>query len=333
MEIGACKRAQIVALVNSGLTQRDVGARVGVSQQVVSLTMKKFRSTGSYDSAPRSGRPRVTTKTTDRTIKRVVKANPSASSLSIAAELPTPVSARTVRRRLSKEMGLRACRPARKPLLSKKNICDRLAFCHKYKHFTKEMWEAILWSDETNIKLFEGAPKYVRRPVGQRFLSKYCSPTVKHAPYWMIWGSFSAKGRGNLYFLPKNCTMNASQYLEVLTDRLTPMMSIHRCTKFQHDGAPCHRSQRVKSWLQQEGVDVLGPWPGQSPDLNPIENLWKVLKAKVNEQKPASMTELKDTIQRVWCTNISSDLCKNLVHSMPDRIAAVIKNKGRHTKY
>ena len=168
------------------------------------------------------------------------------------------------------------------------------------------MWETVLWSDESNVKLFEGTPKYVRRPVGQRFSSKYCSPTVKHASYWMVWGSFAATGRGNLYFLPKDRTMNAAQYLEVLKDCLAPMMSVRRCTIFQHDGAPCHQS---KTWLQREGVEVLGPWPGQSPDLNPIENLWKILKAKVNAYKPTTMTELKDTILRVWCTEISTIMC------------------------
>ena len=40
---------------------------------------------------------------------------------------------------------------------------------------------------------------------------------------------------------------------------------------FQHDGAPCHKAKVITKWLGEQNIDILGPWPGNSPDLNPIE--------------------------------------------------------------
>ena len=49
---------------------------------------------------------------------------------------------------------------------------------------------------------------------------------------------------------------------------------------FQDDNARCHESKKVNEWFQQRNINTL-QWPSQSPDLNPIENLWAVFKKKI----------------------------------------------------
>ncbi len=68
-------------------------------------------------------------------------------------------------------------------------------------------------------------------------------------------------------------------------------------------------------------------WPGNSPDLNPIENLRCIVKNKVAKKQISSTKVLLEAIKDVWCTEISQAYCQSLVHSMPNRIAAVIKSK------
>jgi len=62
--------------------------------------------------------------------------------------------------------------------------------------------------------------------------------------------------------------------------------------------------------------------PPQSPDVNPIENLWANLKLKVQEHKISSKNELKEIWLKEW-SNIPKVSCRKLVESMPRRLQAV----------
>ena len=74
--------------------------------------------------------------------------------------------------------------------------------------------------------------------------------------------------------------------------------------------------------------------PSHSPDLNPIENLWPYLDAKVPKRPspPKNAEELYDALVEEW-KNLKPDYLKNLVHSMPKCCSEAIKQKGYWTKY
>ena len=149
----------------------------------------------------------------------------------------------------------------------------------------------------------------------------------------MIWGAISSRGHAGLWFMPKGTTINGTVYLEILKEKLPPFMELHRTTFFQHDGAPCHNVKAVREWLAQSGFQILGPWPGNSPDLNPIENAWTQVKKQVAAMHPNSLQDMIKAVETVWTQKVSPDYCKKLCRSMPDRIRSVLKNKGKHTKY
>jgi len=133
--------------------------------------------------------------------------------------------------------------------------------------------------------------------------------------------------------MPPGTTINGEVYLDILRQHLKHDMQIKFCKFFMHDGAPCHKKRAVMNWLRDNRIQVIGPWPGNSPDLNPIENAWDHLKTKLEELKPSSITDLKMKINEVWENHFSVDYCKSLIHSMPRRIAAVLKQGGGLSKY
>ena len=106
-------------------------------------------------------------------------------------------------------------------------------------------------------------------------------------------------------------------------------MAIHECNMFNQDSAPCHHSKLVCDFLEKKNIKALD-WPGNSPDLNPIENLWAILKDKEADEHLTSAKYLETAIKCIWMQKITVEY---LVHSMPCCLQAVIKNKGGHVKY
>ena len=125
--------------------------------------------------------------------------------------------------------------------------------------------------------------------------------------------------------------MNGSKYVDLLKTKLLLHMSVHNTSIFIQDGAPCHRSKNVKKFFGKNNVVTLD-WPGNSPDLTPIENLWSKIKDLVAEKQPSSGKALTETIKEVWVKKISREYCPSLIASMPRRLEAVVKVQGGHTK-
>ena len=127
--------------------------------------------------------------------------------------------------------------------------------------------------------------------------------------------------------------VNAKIYKNIVQDHVVPIIQnsgFDRAT-FMQDNAPCHKSKVVMSYLSEQDFEIMD-WPLQSPDLNPIENLWRTLGVKVMERNPSNTDDLWVKLQEEW-SKISIEDCQELIRSCSRRCAAVIESKGSFTKY
>ena len=96
---------------------------------------------------------------------------------------------------------------------------------------------------------------------------------------------------------------------------------------------PCHTARRCQTTFRDKGVRVLD-WPGNSPDMNPIETLWAIMKQRLRSQTITNKKELIGALIKIWVRDVAVTVtCQRLIASMPERISALIAAKGGHTKY
>ncbi|GFT18213.1 transposable element Tcb1 transposase [Trichonephila clavipes] len=228
-------------------------------------TLKRFSETNFIADRERSGRPRKTSLREDRLLHRISLSNRKLNSSQILKQwtLTSNVSMcpRTVRGRLL-EIELRGCKARPKPLLTEFQRKRRLTWAREHSLWTIKDWEKPSVS-ETHSKVPDKSDGM---------------------------GSMSSHGVGRLHIV--SGTMKAMDYIEILQNKLLPTardLFGNQSWVFQDDNAPCHRAKVVQKWLKDHTVNRMS-WPEQSPDLNPIENLWFKIGHEISKEKPFKQT-------------------------------------------
>ena len=167
---------------------------------------------------------------------------------------------------------------------------SRLKFVTEYVIWTEEQCDCGQFSDESKFNLFGyDGRKFFRSPT-ERYLLQCSKSRVKFGGSVMVFCMISATGTGTLVRL--HGKINTTVYKEILKKHVPNLRTtIYQPAVFMQDNAQCHTAKSVKTFLSAHD-DTVMELPAQSPDMNPIENEWKLLNERVKEKNPRNVEEL-----------------------------------------
>ncbi|CAI7835425.1 unnamed protein product [Closterium sp. NIES-54] len=338
------KQKRIMQRIAEGLSYRQIAIELGVSKSAVHDKLLRHLGPKTFDelvpSPAKPGRPRKLPEQIARIVIRSIVSGESKTAEAAAGMISSThgisVTGATVRNTLKRHR-VRAIEKPSKPRLSAKNVKDRMQWAKDHQHWTIDDWKRVVWSNETKICRFSSDGRswaWIREDCHME--SHHVKQTVKHGGgSIMIWGCMKYNGGG--FMCKIEGRMNGELYRSILQDELQQTIEHYELDPetvvFQHDNDPKHTCKMVKTFLAEQPYSVL-PWPASSPDLNPIEHLWVYLKKQLlaYPRPPAGILELWDRVQVEW-EKIPAAWCSELIDSMPRRVRAVLKSKGRWTKY
>ncbi len=281
----------------------------------------------------------------ERHIIRVVRLDPKITYRNLLIKTGVDVSAKTVYR-LLKEEGITNWRCKKRPLLTPEVAGKRYAWALAHEDWGFDKWAKIIWSDERSVGRGTGKRReWCFRTPAQKWDKNMVQPYKKgHDFSIMVWACFWELERSNLYALERDCEAkkngySARSYIHVLDDNL---LGIYQPgLVFMQDNAPIHTAEAVALWFRENGINVM-EWPPYSPDMNPIEHLWFLLKEHVYKVNPPIndvnggedkiKEALFDALYKAW-EALDEYYLHDLVWSMERRVKALIASEGWYTKY
>jgi transposase len=336
-QVPADTESNCISLLQNGASCREISRNLGISKSAVSKISKR----NSIEREPNlgGGTSKITPKLRRLVARKVAKGvlpNAVSAQKYLNVEFGIEIGANAVRTALKRE-GLVAMKKVDKPRLSQKHAKERLRFAKNYVNWTIADWDKVVFSDETKINRFgsDGA-RWAYKKAGMPIASPQINKTTQGGGgSLMLWGCMMSKGVG--YSCRLNGCLDSDLYCQILKGELLDTLSWYQMNIYdiwyQQDNAPAHTSRATKEVFRELGLAVLD-WPSNSPDLNPIEHMWVHLKRQLNKypNEPEGVNELWERVELEW-GKITAETCRTLIHSMPDRLAAVIKAKGKYTKY
>jgi len=348
-------RSQIQGLHAAGHSISHIATTLACDRKTVRKWIKAVP--GRVQDAKRRGRPtKMSPKTKDK-VRRVFKdkISPGLRRVSRALnfspdyiEQGKTISHMTLSRYMRKtEWGKFAYKQVMKPLLSAKNVQDRLRFSQRmvaegYTDDTtrgKLLRSHILFTDESPIELQPRVNKQNRRIRTSDPSTIKPEMRPKFPLKVMVAGGISRYGKTDLYVVPNHETVNGEHYRTHILPSYTTTINDSRvfpCSNLSvlmQDGATCHTARATLSQIGEEDVKVWTDWPGNSPDLNPIEHIWARLQDSVLKYpRPKNREQLILRVREEWESVTQTELWQ-LCDSFRSRILECVEKEGKHTKY
>ncbi|KAL4500732.1 hypothetical protein ABPG72_019966 [Tetrahymena utriculariae] len=231
-----------------------------------------------------------------------------------------------------KLMGIKYSIPTQIPQLNQNHIKKRFDYAQQ---LVGKKVDDLIFIDESYFQLY-------RNTFGNWHYEDECNFTTKPQTRirFMVYGAISYYGKSELHIYDQGFSINSEGYCQILSQILIPFAedyyeSYKRTRKERqfkdwyliHDNVPSHKSKYTTKFLIENTIETLNH-PPNSPDLNPIELIWAILKKRVEKQKPTNQENLKAIIVEQW-NLIELDIIQSCISHFQSRIEYVYKLEGK----
>lgn len=325
----------IIRLRSKGKSIKETRAELStkynfqISAKSISKFLKRYKERNSLENAHKSGRPTESvTSEIKEFIDKSYKDNDELSSPKLQKMLQEKFGvsfSRSKVKRLRRAIGWTITRNRYCQLIREANHAKRLEWCLKCLE-TGETFDNVVFTDESSIEMESHGPLTFRKE-GQQGRLRPAKP--KHPFKVHVWAGISKRGQSGITIF--GGIMEAEFYCDqILKKALKPFLDQrfpdgHR---FQQDNDPKHTSKKARAAMDELGINW---WktPPESPDLNPIENVWHQLKGYLRtEVKPMVKDELINGIQKFWTEKLTLTQCVTYINHLHMVIPLVIANNG-----
>jgi transposase len=337
-------RSRVLGLLDRGFTQVKISEELGVPPSTISYWASTRQS---RRTKTRSGRPPKLNKHDVRRLIGILRTNWDHRKLcwrKLGKQAGLDVSGKTIKRALN-AAGYTRCKACKKPFISKRCQGHRKEYAAERIYKPVEYWQQHMYADECSFDTSKRGSTWVTRQSHERY-HEDCMQHSFHSGRTSIhvWGAISYNWKSPLVIFdpPKGRGVNSIDYL---TEVLDPIVGPAFCGCFGYEGfkkggqyvedqAGIHGTKGALVEEKKVMGIQLHKRPASSPDLNPIENVWRTMKQRIKarDKFPATAAEMRTAVQEEW-DRLRPEDWNQFIDSMPERINELRRRKGLQTPY
>ena len=323
-------RQRVVTMRQKGFTVKTVRERlesegISVSKEGILRLLKKFKLTGSVKDQPRRSRPKAFTiehyEFIDNTITQNDEITVTQLHELISKKFTDITVSKSTVKKARQDLGWVTTRPRYCQLIRDVNKEKRLLFCQNIKE--EEDFENVIWTDECSVQ----QERHTKRNYRKKGQPKALKPKPKHPLKVHVWGGISCRGATKLVIFSD--ILVATKLIKIFDASLIPFVEsmYQEDHRLLQDNDPKHTSNLARDYLKRRGINW---WktPPESPDLNPIENVWGPMKTYLRDKvKPHNKKTLIEGMQSFWLT-LTPEVCKRYILHLKRVVPKVIEEGG-----
>lgn len=316
---------------NSGQSYKRIADDLGMKKCTIQSILTR-RKTGTHKKV---GRKSIIVKSQKLKMKRQIStmydADEKITSSKLKDNCDLPGTLRTVQRCLA-SMKYKYSKIPQRITLNASQKAKRVSILTNWISMSID-WKRTIFTDEKRFSL-NGPDNFMTY---RRSISNKKSRMKNHSGGGsiMYWGMLLPDC--SLYLKEILGNLNADKYIDLLKDYAVPIIMEKMGSHFilQQDNCSCHTSVKTKKYFDEEDISILS-WPSYSPDLNLIENMWKIISDHVYDKKqPKNKESLRNLIVEAVREINMSKVCvmTELFDSIGRRISQVLQKRGGLSKY